>query len=187
MARNSRVLRWSAGIAIALCMVAPPFPAAAQVDTGAGQTAQRPADASRADGADAPAEPIVVQASAAEPDPTQEALLSAVREIESTAFGQWLREHPVAWNAIAFAATVVLALVLSAVLSRTLRAIVRTTLLRAHKDALAAAIDAGKLYGILGLMPALLLAARALGILGKAELAPAEMAGDLELFMSWVD
>ena len=170
MAQTSRVRLSSAGLATVLLMAASPLSAAAPGESVEGQPAQAPVDAPRVDGADAPAEPIVAQGAAVEPDPTQEALLSAVRAIESTAFGQWLREHPVAWNAIAFAATVVLALVLSAVLSRTLRAIVRTTLLRAHKDALAAAIDAGKLYGILGLMPALLLAARALGILGKAEL-----------------
>ena len=170
MAQTSCVRRWSAGLATALGMAASPLSVAAQDENGGGQREQSPADAPGADAADASAEPIVVQAPTAEPDPTQEALLSAVRAIESTPFGQWLREHPVAWNAIAFAAIVVLALVLSVVLSRTLRAIVRATLLRAHKDALAAAIDAGKLYGILGLMPALLLAARALGILGNAEL-----------------
>jgi miniconductance mechanosensitive channel len=151
-------------------MALAPCTADAQVVVGGSEPSQVAADATRDGAADASAEAIVVQPSASELDPSQEAVLSAVRAIESTAFGQWLREHPVAWNAIAFAAIVVLALVLSALLSRVLRAIVHATLVRAHKDALAAAIDAGKLYGILGLLPALLLAARALGVLGNAEL-----------------
>jgi miniconductance mechanosensitive channel len=151
-------------------MALAPCTADAQVVVGGSEPSQVAADATRDGAADASAEAIVVHPSASELDPSQEAVLSAVRAIESTAFGQWLREHPVAWNAIAFAAIVVLALVLSALLSRVLRAIVHATLVRAHKDALAAAIDAGKLYGILGLLPALLLAARALGVLGNAEL-----------------
>ncbi len=170
MARTARVRLWSAGFGVVLCMALAPCTADAQVVVGGSEPSQVAADATRDGAADASAEAIVVQPSASELDPSQEAVLSAVRAIESTAFGQWLREHPVAWNAIAFAAIVVLALVLSALLSRVLRAIVHATLVRAHKDALAAAIDAGKLYGILGLLPALLLAARALGVLGNAEL-----------------
>lgn len=170
MARTSRVLGWSAGLAIVFCMAASPRSAAAQGEAAQGQPAQTPTDAPLVGDTESPAEPIAVQDAAGATDASQEALLSAVRTIESSPFGQWLREHPVAWNAIAFAAIVVLALVLAFVLSRTLRAIVRATLVRAHKEALAAAIDAGRLYGILGLMPALLLGARALGILGNAEL-----------------
>ena len=170
MARTARVLLLSAGFGMLLCMALAPCTANAQVVVGGSEPSQVAADAARDGAADASSEAIVVQAPASELDPSQEAVLSAVRAIESTAFGQWLREHPVAWNAIAFAAIVVLALVLSVLLSRVLRAIVRATLVRAHKDALAAAIDAGKLYGILGLLPALLLAARALGVLGNAEL-----------------
>jgi miniconductance mechanosensitive channel len=170
MARTARVRLWSAGFGVLLCMALAPCTANAQVVVGGSEPSQMAADATRDGGTDASSEAIVVQAPASELDPSQEAVLSAVRAIESTAFGQWLREHPVAWNAIAFAAIVVLALVLSALLSRVLRAIVRATLVRAHKDALAAAIDAGKLYGILGLIAALLLAARALAVLGNAEL-----------------
>ncbi|MBI1303554.1 MAG: mechanosensitive ion channel [Phycisphaera sp.] len=166
MAQSARVFRWTAAGGTVLCMALAPL-ASARAD--AVQQEGAAATDSSSEAAPPPAEAALMQPSV-DPDPTQEALLSAVRAIESTAFGQWLREHPVAWNAIAFASIVVLALALSVVISRMLRAVVRATLVRAHKDALAAAIDAGKLYGILGLMPALLLAARALGVLGSAEL-----------------
>jgi hypothetical protein len=63
-------------------------------------------------------------AAAAAPSATERAALDLVRALEQTAFGTWLKEHQVAWNAMVVAALLVLGFVLKLVLARVLGAVV---------------------------------------------------------------
>lgn len=101
-------------------------------------------------------------------DPMREATLEIVKAIDDTALGAWLREHQAAWNAIAIGVLFVLGFVIALVLRRTLDTLVTRALERAHRKAIADAVRSSKLIAAVAAIPAILLVARLLGVLGDA-------------------
>jgi miniconductance mechanosensitive channel len=109
-------------------------------------------------------------AAAAAPSATERAALDLVRALEQTAFGTWLKEHQVAWNAMVVAALLVLGFVLKLVLARVLGAVVARALERANKKRFSDALTASKVIGPISAIAPLLLVARVLGVFGDAAL-----------------
>ncbi|MFM7260431.1 MAG: mechanosensitive ion channel domain-containing protein [bacterium] len=121
-----------------------------------------PADAGITSPAVAPA------ASPVAADPAQEAMMRLVRALDDTDFGEWLREHEVLWNAIVVGALLALGVVINLVLRRVLSTIVARALEKAKRRRLSDAIVASKLIHPIAAIPALLLVARMIGVLGTA-------------------
>ena len=100
--------------------------------------------------------------------PMDTATLEMLDAIEDTAFGAWLREHPVAWNVIAVGALLVVGFALNLLLRRLLSMIVARALEKAKRRRLADAIVASKLLVPVAAIPPILLVARLVGVLGTA-------------------
>ncbi|MFM7051949.1 MAG: mechanosensitive ion channel domain-containing protein [Planctomycetota bacterium] len=123
-----------------------------------------PAQAAQA-AADAPAAPV---AEIVASDPTREAMVRIVRNLQSTEFGQWLQQHEAAWNAIAIASLFVLGFGLNLLIRRIVSAAIARVMKRAGRHALAKAIVDSKIVVPLAAIVPLLLVARVLTILGEA-------------------
>ncbi len=106
---------------------------------------------------------------ALERDPVREATLDAVRAFESTVTGNWLRQHAVAWNALAIVVLFVLGYAVHLVLRRALTTLLTRALVRAHRERLAQVIVGSNLMRPLAAIAPLLVVARLLGVLGDAE------------------
>ncbi len=104
------------------------------------------------------------------PDATSRAVLEAVQALERTSFGQWLRAHELAWNAIALGALAALAFAGFVVVRGAIRGIMRTALAKAGREAAAREVERARIPGVVGLMAVLLVVARVVGALGGAEL-----------------
>lgn len=91
-----------------------------------------------------------------------------VRALDDTEFGEWLREHEVLWNVIVVGTLLALGVVINLVLRRVLSTIVARTLEKAKRKRLADAIASSKLIHQIAAIPALLLVARLVGVLGTA-------------------
>ena len=141
-----------------------PAQAQARVDEPAVQAV--PADRQ----AGAPADPAKTDAVAGEdrPDAMREATLDIVHTIQETPFGAWLREHQVAWNAMAIGALFLIGFVLMNLLKRALNSGVTRALEKAHRKQIADAVRASKLGAAIAAVPSLLLVARLVGVLGDA-------------------
>jgi miniconductance mechanosensitive channel len=101
-------------------------------------------------------------------DPMHEATLGIVEAIEDTGFGAWLRDHQAAWNAMAIGVLFVLGFVVALGLRRALDTLVTRALEKAHRKPMADAVRKSKLFAALAAVPALLLVARVVGVLGDA-------------------
>ena len=124
-----------------------------------------PSSADQAAGAQ-PAAPA--PAATAAPDPTQEAMLRLVRNLEQTDFGEWLKQHEIAWNLMAVGALFVLGFGLNLLLRRVIGVTLARVSAKAGKQRLAKAIVDSKIVVPLAAILPLLLVARVLGILGSA-------------------
>jgi len=108
------------------------------------------------------------QTEARSPTATEQATLELVGSIQQTRFGAWLREHQVAWNAMAIASLLVLGFALKLVLQRALAVGLARVLERANKRRLSEALKASRVVApVAGIVP-LLLVARMVGVLGDA-------------------
>lgn len=135
---------------------------------GAGQT---PLDAAGAvDGVSASSKQPenADSAVASESDAASDAALQIVRSIENTTFGAWLREHPLAWNALAIAALLTLGFAFNLVLRRVLGTVIDRALERAKKRRLADVIASSKIVVPIAAIAPLLLVSRVVGVLGTA-------------------
>ncbi|MCX5650347.1 MAG: mechanosensitive ion channel family protein [Planctomycetota bacterium] len=101
-------------------------------------------------------------------DPMREATLDIVEAIGDTSFGAWLREHQVAWNAIAIGVLFVLGFAVALLMRRALDTLVTRALEKAHRKPIADAVRNSKVFSAVAAIPALLLVARLLGVLGDA-------------------
>lgn len=91
-----------------------------------------------------------------------------VRALDDTEFGEWLREHEVLWNGIVVGVLLALGLLINLALRRVLSTIVARALEKAKRRRLSDAIIASKLIHPIAAIPALLLVARMIGVLGTA-------------------
>jgi len=91
-----------------------------------------------------------------------------VRALDDTEFGEWLREHEVLWNLIVVGALLALGVAINLVLRRMLSSIVARALEKAKRKRLSDAIASSKLIVPIAAIPALLLVARLIGVLGTA-------------------
>jgi len=134
----------------------------------AASTASEPASdqATAASNAVAPAAPPVVETVAA--DPTREAMLRIVRNMQDTEFGAWLQQHELAWNAIAIVSLFVLAFGLNLLIRRIAASTIARVMKRSGRHRLAQAIVDAKIVVPLAAIVPLLLVSRALGVLGGA-------------------
>ena len=130
------------------------------------------------------AEPSAERAEGVEVDATSGAVLEAVEALEATAFGQWLRTHELAWNAIALGAIAAFAFVAFVALRAAFRGVVRTALARGGRERAAAEVERARIPGVVALMPVLLLASRTIGALGAADLLQPLAAVNLANLMS---
>jgi len=101
-------------------------------------------------------------------DPMREATLDIVEAIGETGLGAWLREHQAAWNAIAIGALFVIGIAIALLVRRVLDTLVTRALERANRKPVADAVRNSKLFAAVAAVPALLLVARLLGVLGDA-------------------
>jgi len=112
----------------------------------------------------------VTAAPAAPADPAQEAMLRMVKALEETAFGQWLREHELLWNALAIAALFAIGFALALGVRVVLGTVIGKIAARPGRQALAEALHASKIVvPLAGIVP-LLLISRMLSVLGNAGL-----------------
>lgn len=124
------------------------------------------------------------RAEGVEVDATSSAVLDAVEALEATEFGQWLRTHELAWNAIALGAIAAFAFVAFVALRAAFRGVVRTALARGGRERAAAEVERARIPGVVALMPVLLLASRTIGALGAADLLQPLVAVNLANLMS---
>jgi miniconductance mechanosensitive channel len=109
-----------------------------------------------------------ITAPAVEPTATERAALELVRAVEQTALGSWLREHPVAWNALAIVALFAIGFALKLVLQRVLGTVIARALERGNKKRLSDALAASRVVGPIAALAPLLLVARMVSVLGDA-------------------
>ena len=134
--------------------------AAAVASTSVAQEASAGAGAA----ADAATAPAVVA------DPTRDAMVKLVSDLEQTDFGQWLREHELLWNALAIAALFAVGFALALAVRVVLGTVIGKIAARPGRQALAEALHASKIVAPLaGILP-LLLVSRMLAVLGGAGL-----------------
>jgi len=107
-------------------------------------------------------------AEARAPTATERAALDLVESIQDTEFGAWLKQHQIAWNAIAIGALLAIGFGLKLVLMRVLGPVLARALERANKKRLSDAIAASKVIGPISAIAPLLLVARVLSLLGDA-------------------
>jgi miniconductance mechanosensitive channel len=101
-------------------------------------------------------------------DPTREAMLRLVRDLEETQFGQWLRDHELLWNALAIAALFAIGFALALAVRVVLGTVIGKIAARPGRQALAEALHNSKIVvPLAGILP-LLLVSRMLAILGDA-------------------
>ena len=160
-------MKWMAVLVSALAFVCPrSFVAAAQETppiveaTPADRQAEAPGSTA-SDGAAAAVEE-------ARPDAMREATLDVVEAIEETSFGQWLREHPAAWNAIAIASLVAIGFLLHLAICRLLGAVVMRALEKAQRKKMADAVLSSKVIPAIASIVPILLVARLVDVLGDA-------------------
>ena len=93
-----------------------------------------------------------------------------VKALEETAFGQWLREHELLWNALAIAALFAIGFALALGVRVVLGTVIGKIAARPGRQALAEALHASKIVvPLAGIVP-LLLISRMLSVLGNAGL-----------------
>ncbi|MDI9404743.1 MAG: mechanosensitive ion channel, partial [Limnohabitans sp.] len=113
---------------------------------------------------------VTTPVTAAPADPAQEAMLRMVKALEETAFGQWLREHELLWNALAIAALFAIGFALALGVRVVLGTVIGKIAARPGRQALAEALHASKIVvPLAGIVP-LLLISRMLSVLGNAGL-----------------
>jgi miniconductance mechanosensitive channel len=151
-------------VALAAWFVAPSAVGAGFRQDGPPPVEAVPADRQAEPGAQ-PADPVVVEE---KPDPMREATLEIVEAIEDTGFGAWLRDHQAAWNAMAIGVLFALGFVLALAIRRVLDTVLTRALEKAHRKSMADAVRKSKLIAAIAAVPALLLVARLVGVLGDA-------------------
>ena len=158
-----RSLSVVAACMLVLCAVSVTAHAAAGQGDGALASAH---ESAQDEGSDGKTPTEIAEAKA--PTATERAALDLVESIQDTEFGAWLKQHQIAWNAIAIGALLALGSALKLMLIQVLGSLLARALERANKKRLSDAIVASKVIGPISAIAPLLLVARVLSLLGDA-------------------